>query len=67
MLPWNENNSIVDLYNKIKKDPVVFPGSIPIADGLKDLVKKMLTVDEDKRYNIVDVEKHLNDIAKQIK
>jgi len=40
MLPWNENNSIVDLYNKIKKDPVIFPGSITICDGLKELVKK---------------------------
>lgn len=64
MLPWNENNSIVDLYNKIKKDKVVFPKNLKICQGLKDCICKMLTVDEAHRYNVLEVEEHLTKIGK---
>lgn len=55
MLPWNENSSIVGLYNKIKKDPVVFPKNMKICKDLQELVKGMLTVDEEKRLNAIEV------------
>lgn len=64
MLPWNENNSIVDLYNKIKKDKVVFPSSIKCSQGLKDIILNMLIVDEDKRWNILEVDEALQKFGK---
>jgi len=55
LLPWTENNSIVDLYKSIKNKKVEFPKSVKIHEDLKAVIIKMLVVDEHKRFNVVEV------------
>lgn len=62
ILPWNENNSILDLYNKIKKDKVQFPNTCEVDAKLKSLITNMLQVEEEKRYSVIDVATKLDEI-----
>ena len=62
LLPWNENSSITALYQKIKKDKVVFPNSCKVKTEIKDVVCNMMIVQEEKRYNINEVVNKLNEI-----
>lgn len=55
LLPWTENNSIVDLYKSIKNKKVEFPKSVKVHDEIKTIIVHMLAVQEEKRWNVVEV------------
>ena len=42
------------LVNRMK-DPIPFPPHVKVTEWLKELLRKMLTVDEAKRYSIQEV------------
>lgn len=46
--PYQAGN-MADLAKMIRNKPLAFPNEIKICDDLKDVVKKMLTVDVKKR------------------
>lgn len=49
---------MVDLAKIIKSKPLVFPNEIKICEELKDVIKKMLTVDIKKRIDWPDLFNH---------
>jgi serine/threonine protein kinase len=44
--------NIMNLYNKIQNDPLVFPPHIKINPGLQDLIENMLKKDPNERYTL---------------
>ena len=48
--------SIINLYNKICNDPLVFPG--PIDPGLRNLLENLLEKDPTKRYTLQQIIMH---------
>lgn len=48
--------SIINLYNKICNDPLVFPG--PIDPGLQNLLENLLEKDPSKRYTLQQIIMH---------
>jgi len=40
-----------------------FPPSVPVSEELKDLIIKMLTVDEEKRASIVEVKAIIDELC----
>lgn len=47
------SNQLLDLYERIQKDPVIFP--IPVADGLKRLIEKLMVKDPGLRSSLMMV------------
>ena len=54
LLPWKEkNSSIQELTESIKKEQIHFPNTVDVPEKLKNLIKKMLVIDEEERISIV--------------
>jgi len=56
-LPWR-GKDMKDLFFNIKNTPMTFSIDKPISETTKDLMGKMLTIDESKRINWLDMIKH---------
>lgn len=52
------SSSNLDLYEKIKKDNVVFPPRPPVTDSLKDLILLMLNKDPGTRLTLKGIKTH---------
>mmetsp|Transcript_7342 Transcript_7342/g.21670 ORF Transcript_7342/g.21670 Transcript_7342/m.21670 type:complete len:87 (-) Transcript_7342:72-332(-) len=50
------SNQLLDLYDRIQKDPVVFP--ITVADGLMHMIEHMMSKDPVRRSSLSTVMKH---------
>lgn len=57
-VPFHDEN-ILNLYNKIKNDPLKFPDRPIISDNLKDLLRKMLEKEPEKRIKLSDIKTHV--------
>ena len=55
--PWTGINQY-DLFENIKKEPLKFPPKKDVDDKLKDLIGRMLNLDQDKRISLEQVLKH---------
>lgn len=55
--PWVASN-ILNLYNKIQQEELVFPETPSIDPGLRDLLTKMMTKDPNDRITIQQVLQH---------
>ena len=55
--PWTGINQY-DLFDNIKKEPLKFPPKKDVDDKLKDLIGRMLNLDQDKRISLEQVLKH---------
>ena len=52
-LPFNRSDE-KELVKSIRNDPVKFPNNVPITDGAKDALRRMLDKDPSKRIELVD-------------
>ncbi|XP_023235776.1 calcium/calmodulin-dependent protein kinase kinase 1-like [Centruroides sculpturatus] len=53
-VPFHDDN-ILNLYNKIKNDPLKFPDKPAVSDNLKDLLKRMLEKEPEKRIKLSEI------------
>lgn len=53
-IPFHDD-SIVALYSKIRHQSVEFPPNPPISDRLKELIRKMLIKDPNKRITLPEI------------
>lgn len=65
-LPWIDNNSIHDLLHKITHDNLQFPPSVQVSQELKDLIQKMLQIDETNRATMKEVDEIITKIHDEI-
>ncbi|KAJ8981950.1 hypothetical protein NQ317_002122 [Molorchus minor] len=56
-VPFYDDN-VIGLYAKIRHQPVEFPEKPRISDDLKDLIRKMLVKDPDKRITLPEIKAH---------
>lgn len=52
-LPFNKGDE-KELIKSIKSDPVKFPNTVPVTEGAKDVMRRMLEKDPAKRIELVD-------------
>jgi len=55
--PWVATN-VLNLYNKIQTEPLVFPSTYHIDPGLKDLLTRMMIKNPDERFTIQQCLQH---------
>ena len=55
--PWTGKGS-PELFNNIKDKKLEFPEEIELSEDIKDLIKRMLKKDQDKRLDFDEVSKH---------
>ena len=54
LYPWERTDNIQSLIERMKKD-ILFPPHIEVDDWLKDLIRGMMTIEEEERLSIKDV------------
>ena len=47
------------LYQNVSKNKIKFPANIKISEDLKNILQKMLEIDEKDRYSIFDLRDHV--------
>jgi serine/threonine protein kinase len=52
-LPFNDEDE-KELIRKIKSEPVKFPNTVPVTDGAKDAIRRMLEKDPANRIELLD-------------
>lgn len=55
--PYTAHNP-KELLENIRTKPLIFPENIPRSEAIKNLLRDMLRIDEDKRLSMVDLINH---------
>lgn len=58
LYPWHRTENILVLLERMK-EVLYFPPNVKVQDWIKVLIKDMLTVDEEKRASMKEVQKRI--------
>ncbi|EGR30075.1 protein kinase domain protein [Ichthyophthirius multifiliis] len=67
MVPFQDKNSIESLAQKIQQGNIQYPAFVKISNDLKELLQKMLTVEEEKRISMTEVKNKIDELVDRIK